>query len=52
MTLTPPGYYNGEVLAVITLHANGPDVEVAAPAQLLDVLRHSLARTQPRPHSS
>jgi hypothetical protein len=43
--LTLPGYYKGENLRVITLHANGTDVEVAAPAQLLDILRHSLART-------
>ena len=45
MTLTLPGYCKGENVCVISLQAHGTDVEVAAPAQLLAVLRYSLART-------
>jgi hypothetical protein len=45
MTLTMPHYYRGEILRVITLHANGPDVELVAQVQLLEILRYSLART-------
>jgi hypothetical protein len=44
-SLTLPSYYKGENLRVIKLHANGTDVELAAPAQLLEILRYSLART-------
>jgi len=45
MTLTLPGSYRGENVRVIQLRANGTDVELAAPAQLLEVLRYTLART-------
>lgn len=45
MTLTLPGYDRGENVCVIQLRANGTDLELAAPAQLLEVLRYSLART-------
>jgi hypothetical protein len=45
MTLTVPSSYKGEALRVITLHADGTDVELITQAQLLEVLRSSLART-------
>jgi hypothetical protein len=45
MTLTMPRIYQGEPLMVITLHANGTDVELVTQAQLLEILRYSLART-------
>ncbi len=45
MTLTLPSYYKGEIIGVMTLHANGTDMELAAPAQLLEILRYSLAGT-------
>jgi hypothetical protein len=45
MTLELPGYYKGENVCVISLQAHGTNVEVAAPAQLLEILRYSLART-------
>jgi hypothetical protein len=45
MTLTLPSCYKGEILGVITLHANGTGMEIAAPAQLREILRCSLART-------
>jgi len=44
MTLTLPGYYKGEIVGVITLHANGADLELAAPARLLEILRYSLLK--------
>jgi len=44
MTLTLPSFYKGENVHVITLHANGTDMELAAPARLLEILRYSLAR--------
>ena len=44
-SLSLPSYYKGENLRVLTLHANGTDVELAAPARLLEILRYSLART-------
>jgi len=47
MTLRLPSYYKGENLYVITLHAGGTDIELAAPAQLLEIIRYSLARTTP-----
>lgn len=47
LTLSLPGYYQGENVMVITLHASGTDVELAAPAQLLAIIRYSLARTSP-----
>ncbi len=47
MTLGLPSYYRGENVRVITLHAGGTDVELAAPARLLEIIRYSLARTMP-----
>jgi hypothetical protein len=47
MTLSLPSYYKGENVQVITLHAGETDIELAAPAQLLDIIRYSLARTTP-----
>jgi hypothetical protein len=47
MTLSLPSYYKGENVRVITLHAGGTDIELAAPAQLLEIIRYSLARTAP-----
>jgi len=47
MTLRLPAYYQGESVRVITLHADGTDIELAAPAQLLEIIRYSLARTTP-----
>jgi hypothetical protein len=47
MTLSLPSYYKGENVRVITLHADGTDIELAAPAQLLEIIRYSLARTTP-----
>ena len=44
MTLSLPSYYKGENVRVITLHAGGTDIELAAPAQLLEIIRYSLAR--------
>ncbi|HUA43347.1 MAG TPA: hypothetical protein VMA32_17360 [Streptosporangiaceae bacterium] len=40
-----PDYYKGEDIRVITLHAGGTDVELAAPAPLLEILRYSVAKT-------
>jgi hypothetical protein len=45
MTLTLPRYYQGEILRVITLHANGTYVELVTQVQFLEILRHSVART-------
>ena len=47
MTLSLPTYYKGENVRVITLHAGGTDIELAAPARLLEIIRYSLARTMP-----
>ncbi len=47
MTLSLPSYYKGENVQVITLHAGETDIELAAPAQLLDIIRYSLASTTP-----
>jgi hypothetical protein len=47
MTLSLPSYYKGENVQVITQHAGKTDIELAAPAQLLDIIRYSLARTTP-----
>lgn len=47
MTLRLPSCYKGESVRVITLHAEGTDTELAAPAQLLEIIQHSLARTTP-----
>jgi hypothetical protein len=51
MSLTVPSYCKGENLRVITLDASGINVELAAPARLLEILRYSLART-PWEHGS
>jgi hypothetical protein len=45
VTLRMPSYYKGENLRVIRLRANGTEVELAAPAQLLEIFLYSLART-------
>ena len=49
MSLTIPTSYRGENIRVLTLRADGAadgaDVELAAPAQLLDIIRYSLGRT-------
>jgi hypothetical protein len=42
MTLSLPSYYKGENVRVMTLHADGTDLELAAPARLLEIIRHSL----------
>jgi hypothetical protein len=47
MTLSLPSYYKGENVRVITLHADGTDTELAAPARLLEIIRHRLASTTP-----
>jgi hypothetical protein len=47
ITLNLPSYYKGENVRVITLHAGGTDIELAAPARLLEIIRYSLARTMP-----
>ena len=47
MTLSLPSYCKGENVRVLTLHADGADVELAAPAQLLEIIRYSLAQTTP-----
>jgi hypothetical protein len=47
MTLSLPSYYQGENVRVITLHAGGTDIELAAPARLLEIIRYTLARTTP-----
>ena len=44
VSLVPPTYYKGENVRVISLRANGTDVELAAPAQLLEAVTYSLAR--------
>jgi hypothetical protein len=46
MTLTVPKYYQGEILRVVTLHANGTDVELVTQVQFLEILRYSVARTE------
>lgn len=47
ITLNLPSYYQGENVRVITLHAGGTDIELAAPARLLEIIRYTLARTTP-----
>lgn len=47
ITLKLPSYYKGENVRVITLHAGETDIELAAPARLLEIIRYSLARTTP-----
>jgi hypothetical protein len=46
LTLIMPRYYRGEIVRVITLHANGTDVELVAQVQLLEILRYSVASTR------
>jgi len=48
MTLSLPSSYRGENIRIITLRANGRDVELAAPARLLEIIRYSLGRTSLR----
>ena len=47
MTLSLPSYYKGENVRVITLHAGGTDIELAAPARMLEIIRYCLAKTTP-----
>ena len=47
MTLSLPSYYRGENVRVMTLRAGGTDIELAAPAKLLEIIRYSVARTTP-----
>jgi hypothetical protein len=42
MTLSLPSYYKGEDVRVMTLHAGETDIELAAPARLLEIIRYSL----------
>lgn len=44
MTLSVPACYRGENVQVLTLHVNGADVELAAPARLLEVIRYAVGR--------
>jgi hypothetical protein len=46
MTLSLPSYYKGEDVRVMTLHAGGTDIELAAPARLLEIIRYSLGDTR------
>jgi hypothetical protein len=48
MTITFPSSFKGQDVRVMTLRSDGIDLELAAPAQLLDIIRHRLARTAPR----
>jgi hypothetical protein len=45
MSLTIPPSYRGENIRVVGLRLGRADVEVAAPAQLLDIIRYTLGRT-------
>jgi len=47
MTLSLPSSYKGENVRVMTLRSGGIDLELAAPAQLIEIIRYSLARTTP-----
>ena len=47
MTLRLPSSYKGENVRVMTLRSDGIDLELAAPAQLLEIIRYRLARTTP-----
>jgi hypothetical protein len=44
LTLVLPSDYRGENVRIMTLHADGAHIELAAPAQLLEIIRYSLAR--------
>ena len=46
-SLSLPFDYRGENVRIIKLHADGTDIELAAPARLLEIIRYSLARTAP-----
>jgi hypothetical protein len=45
MTLYLPSSWKGENVRVMTLRSSGTDLELAAPAQLLEIIRYCLART-------
>ena len=45
MTLYLPSSWKGENVRVMTLRSGGTDLELAAPAQLLEIIRYCLART-------
>ena len=47
ITLRLPARYKGESVHVITLHADATDIELAASAQVLEIIRYGLARTAP-----
>ena len=47
MTLLTPSSWRGEDVRVMTLRSNGIDLELAAPAQLLEIIRYCLAKTTP-----
>jgi hypothetical protein len=44
VTLRLPSDYRGENVRIIKLHADGADIELAAPARLLGIILYSLAR--------
>jgi hypothetical protein len=46
MTLSVPDVYKGENVRVLTVHVNGADVELAAPASLLEIIRYAVGRRQ------
>lgn len=47
MTLTLPASFKGGNVRVMTLRSDGTDLELAAPAQLLEIIGSCLARTPP-----
>jgi hypothetical protein len=47
MTLWLPASWKGEDVRVMTLRSDGIDLELAAPAQLLEIIRYRLARATP-----
>jgi hypothetical protein len=47
MTLWLPTSWQGENVRVMTLRSDGTDLELAAPAQLLEIIRSCLTRTTP-----
>lgn len=47
MTLWLPASWKGEDVRVMTLRSDGIDLELAASAQLLEIIRYRLARTTP-----
>jgi hypothetical protein len=46
MTLSLPDVYKDENVRVLTVHVNGADVELAAPASLLEIVRYAIGRGQ------